>query len=44
MELLQNYIPGRTASFYDALANSLGVGIGLILGQVGGLIKGREKK
>ena len=39
LELLQNYIPGRSASFYDALANSLGVGIGLILGQAGGLVK-----
>jgi len=42
LELLQNYIPGRSASFYDALANSLGVGIGLILGQAGGLVKRKK--
>jgi len=44
LELLQNYIPGRSASFYDALANSLGVGIGLILGQAGGLANRKRGK
>ena len=31
MELLQSFVSGRTASFYDELANFLGVSAGMFL-------------
>lgn len=31
MELIQGFIPGRQSSFYDILANTSGVAIGLII-------------
>jgi len=43
MELLQNFVPGRTASFYDAIANGLGVGVGLSLGLSRGWISTKIK-
>jgi len=44
MELLQTLVPGRTASFYDMVANFFGVGIGLILGLSRGLAKRTQIK
>lgn len=45
IELLQNFVPGRTPSFYDEIANILGVGIGLSLGFLkNGLKKAKGKK
>ncbi len=32
LELLQHFVPGRTFSWGDEIANILGVGIGLVLG------------
>ncbi len=39
MELLQALLPYRTASFGDAVANSLGVALGLTIGWAWGLRK-----
>jgi len=32
LELLQHFVPGRTPSWYDEIANVVGVGIGFSLG------------
>ena len=36
MELLQNFVSGRTASWYDVIANILGIVVGIGLGQIRG--------
>ena len=43
MEVLQNFVSGRTASVYDAVANVLGVGIGLSIGQTRRWMQQRTK-
>jgi len=43
MEVLQNFATGRTASVYDAVANVLGVGIGLGIGGTRAWMKKRTK-
>jgi len=43
MEVLQNFASGRTASVYDAVANVLGVGIGLGIGGTRAWMKERTK-
>ena len=44
MEALQNFVAGRSPSLYDAIANALGVGIGLSIGQARKWMREREKK
>lgn len=41
MEVLQNFVAGRSASVYDSVANCLGVGMGLIIGALKGWLKKR---
>ena len=36
LEAIQAFIPGRTASFDDAIANAIGVGLGLVIARVAG--------
>ena len=43
MEVLQNFVAGRTASGYDAVANVLGVGSGLAIGWMRGWMKVRRR-
>jgi VanZ family protein len=36
LEAIQAFIPSRTASFDDAIANAIGVGLGLVIARVAG--------
>lgn len=44
IELLQHFVSGRTASFYDEIANVLGVGSGFGLEYLRGWVRAKKNK